>query len=271
MSTTAGSRSQAERLAQHPTFERFARAGFVMSGIVHLIIGYLALRLAFGRGGTADQSGAMAELAEKPGGKFILWFAVVAFVLLALWHVVQVFLGKASEPDHQDKKHEAVRRVKAAAKAVIYFFFALTAWNFVRGSGSSSQSQSQSMSARLMESSGGKILLVLIALVIIGVGGYHIYKGASKKFEKDLEGGVSQVVRRMGMTAYIVKGFAIGVVGVLLILATFHSKPDQVAGLDGALKTLGAQPYGMILLIVVGLGIVVYGFYNFVQARFAKM
>ncbi|MEU8901648.1 DUF1206 domain-containing protein [Nocardia sp. NPDC048505] len=242
-----------------------------MSGIVHLIIGYLALRLALGGGGTADQSGAMAELAEKPGGPFILWVAVIAFTLLALWHVVQVFLGKASQPDHQDKKHEALQRVKAGAKAVIYFAFALTALSFARGSGKSSSGQSQSWSARLMENTGGKFLLVVIALVIIGVGGYHMYKGATKKFEEDLEGGVSEVVRRMGMTAYLVKGFAIGVVGVLLIIATFQSKPDQVAGLDGALKTLGAQPFGVVLLIIVGLGIIIYGFYNFVQARFAKM
>ncbi|MGW6696490.1 DUF1206 domain-containing protein [Nocardia sp. NPDC055049] len=40
-----------------------------MSGIVHLFIGYIAIRLALGGGGgTADQSGAMAELAAKSGG-----------------------------------------------------------------------------------------------------------------------------------------------------------------------------------------------------------
>ncbi|WP_194820475.1 DUF1206 domain-containing protein [Nocardia sp. XZ_19_385] len=272
MSTTAGNTSQAERIAQNPTFERFARAGYVMTGIVHLIIGYLALRLAFGGGSkTADQSGAMAEVASKPGGVFVLWFAVVAFVLLALWRLAETFFGSASKPDHADKKHEAFRRGKAFALTVVYLAFAFTALSFARGAGKSGTHESRSWSARLMENTGGKILLVLIALAIIGVGGYHMYKGASKKFLKDLQGGVSQLVRRMGMTAYIVKGLAIAAIGVLLIIATFHSKPDEVSGLDGALKTLGAQPYGVILLVVAALGIIVYGLYSFVMARFAKM
>lgn len=43
------------------------------------------------------------------------------------------------------------------------------------------------------------------------------------------------------------------------------------AGLDGAFKTVGAQPYGAALLVVSGLGIILYGLYSFAMARYTKM
>jgi Domain of Unknown Function (DUF1206) len=55
------SASTATEIAQNSVFERFARAGYVVSGLLHLTIGYLAIRIALGSGGgNADQSGALA-------------------------------------------------------------------------------------------------------------------------------------------------------------------------------------------------------------------
>lgn len=172
------SSATAGRLAQNSVFERFARAGFVVSGIVHLLIGYIAVRIAFGgAGGTADQSGAMTELARKPGGVIVLWIGVVAFVLMGLWRVAEAVLGSSSKPDADSKKSEAINRLKAFAVAVVYFAFAFSAFGFARGSGKSSGSQSAGFSARLMQNTAGTIALVAGGLIIIAIGGYHIYKG----------------------------------------------------------------------------------------------
>ena len=58
MSDHASSSTTTE-MAQNSVFERFARAGYVVSGLLHLTIGYLAIRIAVGSGGgNADQSGA---------------------------------------------------------------------------------------------------------------------------------------------------------------------------------------------------------------------
>ncbi|WP_330180310.1 DUF1206 domain-containing protein [Nocardia sp. NBC_01503] len=266
------SSATAGRLAQNSVFERFARAGFVVSGIVHLLIGYIAVRIAFGgAGGTADQSGAMTELARKPGGVIVLWIGVVAFVLMGLWRVAEAVLGSSSKPDADSKKSEAINRLKAFAVAVVYFAFAFSAFGFARGSGKSSGSQSAGFSARLMQNTAGTIALVAGGLIIIAIGGYHIYKGGSQNFLKDLKGTPGDTVRMLGTVGYIAKGLAIAAVGALVILAASQSRPDKATGLDGALKTLGAQPYGMILLVIAGLGIITYGLYSFVMARYTKM
>ncbi|MHA4853400.1 DUF1206 domain-containing protein [Rhodococcus sp. MSC1_016] len=266
------SSSTAGRVAQNSFFEHFARAGFVVSGIVHLIIGYIAIRLALGgAAGTADQSGAMTELAAKPGGIAALWVGVVAFAIMGLWRLAEAALGSSSRPDADSKKSEIVDRLKAFALAVVYFAFAFSAFGFARGSGKSSSGQSADITARLMQTTAGTIALIAAALVIIAVGGYHVYKGVSRKFLDDLEGTTSPLVRRLGMVGYIAKGLAIAAIGLLVILAVNQSEPDKASGLDGAFKTVGAQPYGVALLITAGAGIIAYGLYSFAMARYAKM
>ncbi|MFF2555448.1 DUF1206 domain-containing protein [Nocardia sp. NPDC058058] len=260
------------RIAQNSVFERFARTGFVMSGIVHLLIGYIAIRIAFGgAGGAADQSGAMAELAAKPGGTIALWIAAVGFFVMALWRVAEAALGSASKPEADSTMSKAVDRFKAFAVAVVYFAFAFSALGFARGHGKSSGGENAGLTARVMQHTAGTVALVIAGLIIIGVGGYHVYKGATKNFLEDLEGSTGAFVRRLGMIGYIAKGLAIGAAGALVILAAVQSKPDKATGLDGAFKTLGAQPYGMVLLVVAGLGIITYGLYSFVMARYVKM
>lgn len=272
-SSFRGAASATEQVAQSDTFEKFARAGYVGSGVVHLLIAYLALRVAFGRSDEeASQSGAMAQLAEQPGGKIALWVAVVVFVMMGLWRLAEAAFGKASEPKSDpNDKNELFDRFKAACVGVVYFAFAWTALGFARGSGRSSGEQNASLTARMLESGFGTFVLVVAGLVIFGVGAYHVYKGTTENFVDDLKGYPGSFVRRLGLVGYVSKGVALGLVGILVIVAVFQSDPQKAAGLDGALRTLGAQPFGTVLLVVVAIGIGVYGLYSFVMARDAKM
>ncbi|MFC7450082.1 DUF1206 domain-containing protein [Rhodococcus daqingensis] len=264
--------STATQVAQNSLFERFARAGFVVSGIVHLIIGYIAIRIALGgAGGAADQSGAMAELASKQGGKFALWIGTLAFLVMALWRLAEAALGKSSEPGSDSVASEVTNRIKAFALAVVYFAFAFASFGFARGSGKSSSAQSSGLSARMMQTGAGTIALIAVGLIIIAVGGYHVYKGASRSFVEDLKGDTGDLVRRLGIVGYIAKGMAIAAIGLLLVLAAGQAEPAKATGLDGVLKTLLAQPYGVVLLVLAGVGIITYGLYSFAMARYAKM
>ncbi len=98
-----------------------------------------------------------------------------------------------------------------------------------------------------------------------------MYKGANHNFVEDLEGRPRDLVRRLGMVGYIAKGLTIAGAGVLVVVAATLSEPNKATGLDGALKTLGAQPYGAALLIAAGLGIITYGLYSFAMAQYTKM
>lgn len=259
-------------IAQNSAFQHAARAGYVVSGLLHVIIGYLAIRIALGNGGgSADQSGALAALSAKPGGVIALWAAVVALAIMALWRLAETALGRSTDPKRQGIASEILDRAKAFALAVVYFGFAYSTLGFALGAGKSTGDQNSGLSARLMQTTTGTVVLVCAGLVVIIVGGYHVYKGASQSFLADLEGTPSDLVRRLGVIGYIAKGLVIAGAGVLVIIAASLSQPDKATGLDGALKTLGGQPYGAILLSVAGLGIIAYGLYSFAMARYTKM
>jgi len=264
--------SAALQVAQNSIFERVARAGYVVSGLLHVIIGYLAIRIALGTGGgSADQSGALAALSTKPGGIIALWAAVIALLTMALWRLAETALGRSTDPKTQGNMSEILDRAKAFSLAVIYFGFAFSTLGFARNAGKSTGEQNSGLSARLMHTAIGTVVLIVGGLIIVAVGGYHIYKGASRNFLDDLKGTPSDLVRRLGLIGYIAKGLVIMGAGVLVIIAASLSEPAKATGLDGALKTLGAQPYGAILLILASLGIITYGLYSFAMARYTKM
>ena len=232
--------STATQMAQNSMFERLARAGYVVSGLLHLIIGYLAIRIALGVGsGTADQSGALAALAAKPGGIVALWVAVVALVVTGLWRLVETVLGRSNDPKSQGASSEVLDRVKAFALAVVYFAFAYSAFGFARGAGKSTGAQNSGMSARLMQTGAGTIALIAAGVIIVAVGAYHVYKGASRNFVDDLKGNSSDLVRRLGTVGYIAKGLVIAGAGVLVIVAASRSQPNTATGRRGPQNTRG--------------------------------
>jgi Domain of Unknown Function (DUF1206) len=253
-------RSAATTVHDNEWFERVARGGFAASGVLHLLLAWIVLMLAFGQAGSADQSGALAALSAQTGGAFMLWVAAVGLAALGLWHLVEAVV----EQDLKD-------RVKAVAVGVVHFGFAFSAAKFAMGSGKSSGRQNAGMSAQLMQSGWGKTLLIIVALVVIGVGGYHVYKGVTKRFLKDLDNSGGSIVTPVGMVGYIAKGLVLAGAGLLVIVATFTSDPAKASGIDAAVKTLGSAPFGKILLVLAAVGIAAYGAYNVVRSRHADM
>jgi hypothetical protein len=241
-------------------FENVARGGFAASGVLHLLVAWIIVRLAFGDAGNADQSGALAALSAQPGGVIMLWTAAVGLAALGLWHVVEAFVER-------DAKH----RVKAGAVGVVHFALAFSAARFAMGSGQSSGQQNASLSARMMQSGWGRGILILVALVLIAVGGYHVYKGVTKRFLKDLEVSGGSAITALGIAGYVAKGLVLAGAGLLVVVATMTSDPAKASGIDAAVKTLGTAPFGRLLLVLAAVGIAAYGVYSFVRSRYADM
>ena len=272
MTTTGGAGAQARRAADSDVLEKVARVGYATSGLLHVLIGVIAVQLATGSGGrSADQSGALSQVAAQPLGRFALWVGVLGFAALALWQLGEAVWGGRTGHSSDRTKHA----VQTGGKGLVYLALAVTTFSFARGGGSSSSQQSADVTARLMQSGAGRVLVAAIGLAVVAVGVYHVVKGAKKKFLADLKGNagghVGRAVVRLGQVGYVAKGIALGVVGLLLVVAAAKSDSSQATGLDGALKTLGEQPGGPVVLVGVGVGFVAFGVYSFVRARYARM
>ena len=85
----------ARKAANSDALENVARIGLIAYGLVHLLVAWLALQLAwFGGGGeSADQSGAMATLAESPVGKPLLWIVAIGLIAFGIVHLLVAWLA----------------------------------------------------------------------------------------------------------------------------------------------------------------------------------
>ncbi len=117
--------------------------------------------------------------------------------------------------------------------------------------------------------------MILIGLVVLAIGGYHVVKGAGRGFEDDLrppgDQRISMVVIVTGVIGYIAKGVALIVVGILFGWAAIGSDPEKATGLDGAFQTMASLPAGAVLLVVVGIGVMLYGVYAVLRSRYAPL
>ena len=115
---------------------------------------------------------------------------------------------------------------------------------------------------------------MIIGLVVFGIGVFFVVRGITKKFTKDLtvpSGPTGRAVVGLGVAGYIAKGVAVAVVGVLFVVAAFTLDPSKASGMDGALLSLAALPFGVVILIVVGAGLIAYGIYLGARARWGHL
>ena len=182
------------------TVESIARVGYPVNGVLHLLIAYIIVRIAFGFVGDADQTGALATLAAQRGGETSLWIVTFGLVALAMWRLAETVVGlHPGEHTHAHMRDTPlINRLKAFGMALLYLALAFAAAQFALGIGRQGSDRAEGMSAQLMQSAGGKAVLVAVGAVIAAIGGYLVYKGASRKFLGDLTVGGWTADHRVG-------------------------------------------------------------------------
>ena len=257
--------------------EHLARIGLIAYGVVHLLVAWLALQLAWGGGGrSADQSGAMSTLAQSSFGKPLLWVVAVGLIALAVWQAAEVLRWRHGWTASGETRTRAVKKSgKAIVKSVIYVALAVLAIRFATGGGSSSSQGQQQTTAGVLSWPAGRWLVGAAGLALIAVGVYHVYKGATKHFLKEIDttdcsAGARRLVTRLGQVGFPGKGVALVAVGALLIYAAITFDPSKARGLDGALHAILELPFGQVLLTLVAVGIAAFGAFCLVRARYPE-
>ncbi|TQN42023.1 uncharacterized protein DUF1206 [Blastococcus colisei] len=275
---TAGSAlGTARQAGDSDALEHLARVGLLAYGVVHLLVAWLALQLAWGGGGeSADQSGAMQTLAESPIGKPLLWVVAVGMIALAAWQAAEVLRWRHGWSASGKTRTRAVEKSgKAIARTVVYAALAVLAIRFATGGGQNSSQQQQQTTAGVFGWPAGRWLVGVAGLVLVGVGAYHVYKGVTKRFLKEIDTtdcsrSALRLVTRLGQVGFPGKGIALAVVGGLFTYAAITFDPAKAQGLDGAMHTILGLPFGQILLTLVAVGIAAFGAFCLVRARYPE-
>jgi hypothetical protein len=247
-----------------------ARLGYVAKGVVYATIGLLAMLQALGMGGkTASPDGAMQSIGSQPFGGLLLVLLSVGLAGYALWKVVQ---GVMDPDDRGSDVHGVVRRVAYVGSGAIHGLLSYTAAQSVFGAEDSSE-DAMAASAMAYQPPIGRILVAVVGIIVIGVGLYQLYAAYGAKFRGELALGRMGEAREvwttlLGRIGTAARALAIGAAGAFLILAAYQSDPEETRGLGGALETIQHQPLGSYMLGVMAAGLILYGAFMFLVARY---
>lgn len=259
----------AEQAHQSKWMDHAIRIGLVTYGVVHLLVGWLALQLAFGeKEDSASSSGAMHYLAQQPLGGFLVWTIAIGMVFLVIWRLLEFAFGY---PEESDDAKRWRKRGTSLLKAILYGAISYSAFKTATGDGGG-KGGSDSMTAKIMQMTGGQLIVGLIGLAVIGYGISLIVRGWTEKFRENLDaqgqsGQDGSAYVLAGKVGYIAKGVAIVIVGGLFGYAAITHDPKKSGGLDQALQKVLEFPFGQVLLAAIAIGIIAYGVFCFARAK----
>ena len=254
-----------------------ARTGLVAKGVSFGIVGTLAVLLAFGVGGKAtSRQGALATISDEPYGAVLLILLAAGFAAYAIWRFVEAYAERDDDDgEATGKAKNWGKRAGYVGRGVIYAALAFTTVKLLTDSGSaeSQNEQAREWTGRLLDWPAGRWLVGIGGLAILGAGIWNLYRGVARKFEKRWQTGrMSETERkwggRAGFVGHIARGIVFGLIGIFITKAAIEYDPSEAIGLDGALQKLANSDHGPYLLGVTAAGVICYGLFCLVDARY---
>jgi len=248
-----------------------ARLGFAAIGVVYVLMGLLALLAALGQrpGLLPDREEAVEHLRDLPGGSVLL--GLIAFGLLGyiIWRFTQAIR------DTEGKGHGAKglgMRIWFVISGLFYSGLALYAGRLtLQGHAEKGGNTSQTLVAKVLSWPGGDWLILLTGLVVVGVGIYQVYRAFSGRFRNDVNDSSlspteQRLVYRAGQIGFSARAIVLGILGYFLVQAGQQSRAAAVGNTGKVFNFLASM--GPTVLGAVAAGLVVYGIYMLVQARY---
>jgi hypothetical protein len=253
--------------------ELLARAGFMVKGLLYLVVGALALQVAARLGGRVTGTrGALTAVLAQPFGRTLLLVAAFGLLGYATWRLIQGLL----DPDRlgNDWRGLAIR-VSFVARGLVHAALGLQAFRLFRGLSMSSGTSERDVATEAFEWPLGDWLVVLAGLGLIGFAVQQVYAAITGRLEHDLD--VAEMRREAGEWAVSLSRFGVAaraivfaVLGWGMIVAGWFRDASEVGTTASALRILAAQPGGVgrWLLGATAAGFVAYGFYQIIHARY---
>lgn len=239
--------------------------GLVARGALYLALAVLALELVFGdRSESADPRGAMHELAHSGFGVFVLVILTLGFALFTFLHLYRAI----KDPDGKTS-----RRLNDAFWAVVNGFLAVLAASFLftsKSSGDTDQTD-KSLTAKVLNWSGGQLLVGAVGLALLGYGAYLVWRALTDDRQDEravLEAAPNETpaVRALSRIGNVARGAILGIIGVLVLTAAIEHDPNRTEGIDGSLMRLLAHGWGEVVVLLIALGFAAFGVYSLARA-----
>ena len=254
--------------------ECFYRFGYIVRGVIYMMPGVLALELALGAHGAAiTQTGAIEMIGQQSLGRVLLLLVATGLASYSLWGLIRAVL----DPLRKGHSPSALaKRFGFGMSALAYAGLLAATLRYLSGALPHTAIQ-QDWSVGVLARPFGAWLVGIIGLCwIAGAGIGEIVRGWRGSFEKDLAFERMSIVERrwagpLGRFGTVARGGVFTIVGMLMVAAALHAHPHRRGGMDGALLELARQPFGRALLAAAALGLIVFGMYSVMCARWMRM
>ena len=271
---------EAKRAASSKWARWLARGGLVAKGVTFGLVAVLALRVAYSdHGKLQDRPGALQEIAETSLGRFLLGALAVGLGGYALWRFAEAALGRTLETGEEQG---ALKRVGLVARGLFYSWLCVICAALVfqadePAAGGGGGSQKEDRFTRIaLEQPLGRYLVIAVGLAIVGAGLFNLYRALTRKFRDELkEEQMGREERRwytvFGVVGHLARALIFTLAGVFLVRAAWQYEPNEAIGLDGTLRKLANADYGQFLLGCTAAGLMAYGLFCLVQARYREV
>jgi len=265
---------EAKRQAANPWIERLERFGYLTRGLIYAVIGVLALQLAIGAGGaTTSPTSAIALIGRQPFGNVLLAVIAVGLAGYALWGFVRAIfdpLGRGT--DRKGLMDRAGFLFSGVAYAALLIPTVLALLGKPTGA---AQGTTAGVPASLTSGPYGKWVVIAFGVFWFAVGAGQLIVAYQGHFMRDLKTGAMNAQERdmmtwLGRLGYAARGAVFVLVGLIILQTSFAVGARQAQGFDGALAALAHAPYGEILLGVVALGLILFGIYSALCAKWIQ-
>ena len=240
-----------------PIIERLGRVALSTQGILYVVIGLLAMQVAYGNSSAKpSQHGAVESVARQPFGAVLLVLLIIGMLAYAGWRLALAVRG---EPGEGDDGKSVVKRIANVGRAAVYGSLVLAAWRILSDASRGGGDTQRKSTARVLDWPMGETLVVLVGLAVIAAGLWNMSKMVTAKFLEhldlsDLEERQRHAVEVIGRAGYFARGVAYALVGWFLVAAGLHHNANESRGLDASLRELTTTAKGPVLLMVLAVG-----------------
>lgn len=252
--------------------QNFARFGFTVKGIVYCLMGTLTVMAALGLSNEkGDKEKAFKVIYDQPFGKIILIAVAIGLLGYVTFRLFQTF----ADSSHKGNGPKGlIIRIGYGISAFLYLALSFYAISLSTGNSESGGGDTrQFFINRIMEYQFGEWFVGIASLIIIGSGLNQIHKGVATRFMKSVRlthSQYTQAFKKAGVVGYVSRGVVLCIIGYLFLQAAIQSNPSEAQGTEGAFDLL-QNTFGNILMGLVALGLVGYGVFMFVRARYERI
>jgi hypothetical protein len=254
------------------------RFGLAARGTLYCVAALLAFRLATGWAEEVDRRAVLDRLVDQPAGWVLVAVLAAGFACYAVWRFARAVSGAREGGKQSQGASDVVQRMADVGRGLLYVALTATAIKILtRGNpGPNGDQQEKEWTARLLDATGGRVLVAVVGLVVLGGGIYLAVKGVRMKFDdklrlEEMRAWQRTWLPRLGLVGYTARGVVFAVIGFFLVRAAVTYNPDEAVGVDGAFKRLLEHGGGRSLVISIAFGLLAFGVFSFVEARWRKV